>query len=77
MEQKEERTYRATLGELELKTWESSGRYPWNVMNSKTGEEVAVGEATGMADAMIAAAQAAGAEWGVVKWRGSGGQEEE
>ena len=65
------KTYTATLGDLELRTWESDGRYPWSVSDSKTGNEIAQAEAADLVNAMIDAAQAAGAEWGAIKWRSS------
>jgi hypothetical protein len=71
MEHKKPRTYLATLGDLELKTWQSNGRYPWSVTNSKTGEEIAHGEVVDLENAMVGAAHAAGAEWGAVRWRDS------
>jgi hypothetical protein len=63
------RTYVARLGDLELKTWESNGGYSWSVINSKTGQETARGEAGDRESAMVAAAHAVQAEWGVLRWR--------
>jgi hypothetical protein len=68
----EERSYFASLANLELRTWEASGRYCWTVKDSSTGDEIGGGEAADLASAMIAAAQVAGAEWGAVRWRSSG-----
>ena len=65
------RTYFARLGDLELRTWESNGRYSWSVVNSKSGQETARGEAVDRESAMVAAAHAVQAEWGVLRWRSS------
>jgi hypothetical protein len=77
MEQKKPRTYLATLGDLELKTWESNGRHPWTVTNSRTGQQVARGEVVGLENAMVGAAQAVQAEWGVLRWRSSDAEDED
>jgi hypothetical protein len=77
MEQKTPRTYLATLGDLELKTWESNGRYPWSVTNPRTGEEIARGEAISLENAMVAAAHAVQAEWGALRWRSNEAEDEE
>jgi hypothetical protein len=77
MEQKAPRTYLATLGDLELKTWDSDGRYPWTVTNPTTGQEIARGEVIGLENAMVAAAQAVQAEWGALRWRSSDAEDEE
>jgi hypothetical protein len=77
MEQKKPRTYLARLGDLELKTWESNGGYRWSVTNSKTGEEIAHGEVADRESAMVGAAQAAQAEWGVIRWRDSEEEDED
>jgi hypothetical protein len=77
MEQKRPRTYFATLGDLGLKTWESNGRYPWSVTNSKTGEETARGEAVDLESAMVGAAHAVQAEWGALRWRRADGEDDE
>jgi hypothetical protein len=77
MEQKKPRTYRATLGNLELKTWEFNGRHPWSVTNSRTGEETAHGEAVDRESAMVGAAHAVQAEWGALRWRSSEAQDDE
>jgi len=68
MERKGFWAYFATLGDLELTVQESNDHYSWGVKNSKTGEEIAHGEAVHLEDAMVAAAQAAGAEWGAIRW---------
>jgi hypothetical protein len=47
------------------------------VTNSKTGEEVGHGEVAGLENAMVDAAQAAQAEWGVVKWRSDEREDED
>ena len=77
MEPKNPRTYFATLGDLELKTWESNGRYPWSVTHSNTGEETARGEAVDLESAMVGAAQAVQAEWGALRWRRGEGENED
>lgn len=69
MKPNEPRTYRATLGDLNLQTWESPGGFRWSV--SQRGEAVAAGEAIDLPSAMVAAAQAAQAEWGAVRWSSS------
>lgn len=77
MEQREPRTYLASRGDLELKIWESNGRYPWSVTNSKTGEEIARGEVGDLESAMVSAAQAAQADWGSIRWRGDEEEDED
>jgi len=71
------RTYVAKLGNLELKTWESSGRYQWSVIDPGTGQETAHGEAVDRESAMVGAAHAVQAEWGVLRWRSSEGDDED
>jgi hypothetical protein len=74
------RTYWATFRDLELTIRETAGGYSWRVRNSKTGEEAGRGETAGISgleDAMVAAAQVARADWGVVRWRRVGEEEEE
>ena len=61
--------YTASFRNLELKTWDSDGRYPWTVTDSDSGAQVAAGESTDLMSAMVAAAQAAGSDWGTAKWR--------
>ncbi|MBV9504011.1 MAG: hypothetical protein JO323_03295 [Acidobacteriia bacterium] len=66
------RTYSASFRSLELRTWELDLRYPWSVTDSATGQVIAHGEAVDKETAMVAAAEAARADWGSVKWhRGS------
>jgi hypothetical protein len=77
MEPKNPQTYFATLGDLELKTWDSNGCYPWTVTNPRTGEEIACGEAISLENAMVAAAHAVQAEWGALRWRSSEAEDEE
>lgn len=77
MEQNEPRTYVATLGDQELKTWESNGRYAWSVTNSSTGVETANGEAVDLETAMVSAAHAVQAEWGALRWRRRGAEHED
>jgi hypothetical protein len=72
------RSYTATFRDLELSVCETAGGYWWIVRNSQTGEEAGRGETTGssgLEDAMVAAAQAARADWGVVRWRRVGEEE--
>ena len=76
MEQKTPRAYFATIGDLELKILESSDRYEWIVTNSKTTEELARDEVVGLENAMVAAAQAARAEWGALRWQSGEGEED-
>jgi hypothetical protein len=71
------RAYFARLGDLELKTWELSGRYAWTVTNSKTGQETAHGESVDRESAMVAAAHAVQAEWGVLRWRTNNAEDED
>lgn len=76
MKPNEPRTYRATLGDLNLQTWESPDGFRWSVTHSQRGEAVAAGEAVDLPSAMVAAAQAAQAEWGAVRWSSSEGETE-
>ena len=62
-------SYFASFGDSELSASKASDRYVWAVTDSRTGAETAYGEAPDLAGAMIAAAQAVGAEWGAVRWR--------
>jgi hypothetical protein len=74
------RSYSASFRDLELSICETAGGYSWRVHNSETGEDASHGETTGVAgleDAMVAAAQAARADWGVVRWRRVGAEEED
>ena len=75
--QKPAPTYFARLGDLELKTWESNGRYPWSVTDSRTGQETAHGEAVDRETAMVGAAHAVQAEWGVLRWRSSDAEDDD
>jgi hypothetical protein len=69
MEDREPRTYFATFRDLELQIRESNGRYIWTVTDSKTGSQTAQAEVAGLENAMVAAAQKAGADWGSIRWR--------
>ena len=69
MQQDKLATYSASFRNLELRIWESNGRYPWSVTNSATGEVTRRGEAADRDTAMVDAAQAAEADWGAVRWR--------
>jgi len=69
MEDQGPRTYIATFRDLELRVRESNGRYIWTVTDSKTGRQTAQAEVAGLENAMVAAAQEAGADWGSIRWR--------
>jgi hypothetical protein len=69
LNQENTRTWVASFQNRNLRTWETNSGYPWNVTNSVTGEIIAQGEALSREDALIEAAQAAGADWGSAKWR--------
>ncbi len=70
-EQEKGDTYSASFRKLELRIWESNGAHPWSVTDSMTREVMHQGEAADLESAMVAAAQAAEADWGSVRWRGS------
>jgi hypothetical protein len=67
--QENTRTWVASFENHSLRTWEKKGGYLWNVTHSVTGDIIAQGEALSREDAMIDAAQAAGADWGGARWR--------
>ncbi|HLI86579.1 MAG TPA: hypothetical protein VKV17_21915 [Bryobacteraceae bacterium] len=72
------RSYTAIFRDLELSVRETASGYAWIVRNSQTGEEAGRGETAGLSgleDAMVAAAQVARADWGVVRWRRVGEEE--
>ena len=48
--------------------WETINGYLWKVTNTDTDEIISQGEALSREDAMIDAAQAAGADWGSARW---------
>lgn len=77
MPQENTRTYIASFQKRNLRTWETENGYLWKVTNSVTGEIVAQGEALLRENAMIDAAQAAGADWGSAKWRPLGEDRED
>ncbi len=60
--------YTAQFRNLELKIVTGNGTYLWTV--ARGAEEVARGEAHELEGAMVAAAEAARADWGSVRWRG-------
>ncbi len=66
--------YTAQFRDLELKIVTGNGTYLWTVARAGTvaraAEEVARGEAHELEGAMVAAAEAARADWGSVRWRG-------
>jgi hypothetical protein len=72
MPQETTRTWVASFKNQNLRAWETEDGYLWNVTNSVTGETIAQGEAVSREDAMIDAAQAAGADWGSARWRSPG-----
>ena len=77
MPQEKTRTYVASFQNQSLRTWEAESGYLWKVTNSVTGEIVAQGEALSRENAMIDAAQSAGADWGSARWRSLGEDNED
>jgi hypothetical protein len=77
MPQDDTRTCVASFRNQNLRTWETNSGYPWQVTNSVTGELIAQGEAISRENAMIDAAQAAGADWGNARWRSLGEDQED
>jgi hypothetical protein len=71
------RTYVASFRKHNLRTWETKSGYLWEVTNAGTGEIMARGEAQSRENAMIDAAQAAGADWGNARWRSAGEEDED
>ena len=69
MEDQEPPIYFATFRNLELCIRESNGRYLWTITDSNTGTQTAQAEVAGLENAMVGAAQAAGADWGSIRWR--------
>lgn len=69
MEDHEPPTYFATFRNLELCVRASNGRYLWTVTDSDSGSQTAQAEVAGLENAMVGAAQAAGADWGSIRWR--------
>jgi hypothetical protein len=63
------RAYLASFKDQNLRAWETPDGYLWKVTSAVTGDTIAQGEATSREDAMIDAAQAAGADWGSARWR--------
>ena len=68
-------TYFASFRTLELMIWESQGRHSWRVTHPNKAL-IAQGDAPDLESAMVAAAQAAQADWGSVKWRAPDEDEE-
>jgi hypothetical protein len=66
------KTYVASFQSRNLRVWETESGHLWKVTNSATGEIVAQGGALSREDAMVGAAQAAGADWGNARWRSLG-----
>jgi hypothetical protein len=77
MPQENTRTYVASFQDLNLRTWETRSHYLWKVTNSVTGEMIVQDEALSQENAMIGAAQAAGADWGSARWRSLGEDNED
>jgi hypothetical protein len=77
MPQENIRTYVASFRNHDLRTWETKSGYLWEVTKADTGETVAQGEAVSRENAMIDAAQAAGADWGNARWRSPGEEDED
>jgi hypothetical protein len=77
MPQENTRTYIASFQSQNLRIWGAESGYLWKVTNSVTGEIIAQGEALSRENAMIDAAQAAGADWGSAKWRSPGEDNED
>jgi hypothetical protein len=69
MPQENTRTWIASFQNRILQTWETGSGYLWKVTNSITGEIIAQGETLSRENAMIGAAEAAGADWGSARWR--------
>ena len=69
MEDQEPRTYFARFRDVELRIRASNGLYIWTVTDSKTGSQTAQAEVAGLENAMVGAAQEAGADWGSIRWR--------
>jgi hypothetical protein len=67
--QEDTRAWVASFQNHNLRTWGTKSGYLWKVTNSVTEEIIAQGEAPSREDAMIDAAQAAGADWGSARWR--------
>jgi hypothetical protein len=66
------RTWVASFQDHNLRAWETERGYLWEVTNSVTGEVIAQGEAPSRENALIDAAQAAGADWGSARWQSPG-----
>ena len=77
MPQENTTTYVASFQDRNLRTWGTERGYRWQVTNAVTGEIVAEGEALLRENAMIGAAEAAGADWGNAKWRSTAEENDE
>lgn len=64
-------TYRATFRELNLELEDDGGAWRWRVTDA-SGTAVAEGRSDVKETAMIAASEAAQADWGTVRWRRPG-----
>ena len=62
------KTWVASFQGRALRTWEEGDGYLWSVTESASGAIVAHGAVSDLEDALIAAAEAAGADWGNAKW---------
>jgi len=69
VEDQERPAYCATFRNFELRICESNGRYLWTITDSETGSQTAQAEVAGLENAMVGAAEAAGADWGSIRWR--------
>jgi hypothetical protein len=73
-------TYAAAFRNLDLAVHElnndSESQWLWTVINRETGETVAQGERPDRESAMVEAAEAAKSDWGTVRWRRPGDEDE-
>ncbi len=70
-------TFVASFRDQNLRIWETATSHLWEVTNAVTRVLIARGEAPTREDAMVAAAQTAGADWGNAKWRSPGDDNED
>ena len=68
--------YFATFRDLELRICESNGLYTWTVTDSNNGAQTGQAEVAGLENAMVAAAEVAGADWGSIRWRSNRPEED-
>jgi hypothetical protein len=74
-EENQQPAYTASFRNLELGIWESDGRWIWSVRDRETGAVMFEGARADREDAMVAAAEAAQADWGSARWRRVGDEE--